>query len=417
MAQQTGRIRITATAARHAQIAALGLAAPPRRRARKKDVLAAIRAMHVLQIDTIHVVARSPYLVLWSRLGDYSPHWLDALLAEGRLFEYWAHEASFLPIEDYPLLRHRMIDVGAQGWKYSHDWVEQHRDTVAHVLQTVREHGPVRSADFERTDGRGGAWWGWKPEKRALEMMLTAGHLMVRRRERFQRVYDLRERVLPDWDDAALPDRELAERALALNGARALGVATARWIADYYRTRPGPNARRIDGLASDGALIPIEVAGWREPAYVHPDNLDLIERAAAGRIRPRHTTLLSPFDPLVWDRRRTLTTFGFDYRLECYTPAARRVHGYFSLPILHRGRLIGRLDPKAHRADGRMEIRSLHLEDNVLPSDALADALAATLVRFADWHETPEIVVRRTTPASFARTLRRAVARVGTTAE
>lgn len=405
----TTQLRITATAARHAQLDALGLARPPRRRARMKDVLAAIRAMHVLQIDTIHVVARSPYLVLWSRLGEYRPGWLDAHLAKGNLFEYWAHEASFLPIEDYPLLRHRMIDPGGMGWKYSHAWVEANRATVERVLQTIREEGPVRSSDFERLDGKGGAWWGWKPEKRALEMMLTAGHLMVRRRENFQRVYDLRERVLPDWDDTMLPDREESERALALNAAHALGVATARWIADYYRTRPGENARRVEALAAEGKLLRLEVNGWKDPAYVHPDNAELLERAIDGRIRPRYTTLLSPFDPLVWDRRRALATFGFDYRLECYTPAPKRVYGYFTLPILHRGRLVGRLDPKAHRASGRMEIRSLYLEDGVEPGDDLADALAPSLRAFAAWHETPEVVVRRTVPARFARPLRRAL--------
>lgn len=407
--QATPPIRMTARAARDAQLAALGLDRPPRRRARKKDVIAAIRAMHILQIDTIHVVARSPYLVLWSRLGDYQPRWLNAHLADGRLFEYWAHEASFLPVEDYPLLRHRMIDPGSMGWKYSHEWVEENRDTVARVLAAVREHGPMRSADFERRDGKGGAWWGWKPEKRALEMLLTSGHLMVRKRQNFQRVYDLRERVLPDWDEALLPDRETAERALALQATQALGVATARWIADYYRVRPAENARRVAALADEGALLRIDVAGWSEPAYAHPDNLELIERAIDNRIRPRHTTLLSPFDPLVWDRRRALTTFNFDYRLECYTPEPKRVYGYFTLPILHRGRIVGRLDPKAHRADGRMEIRSIHLEDDVAPSVQLAQALAPTLRAFAAWHETPDVVIGRSAPAGFARMLRTAL--------
>lgn len=303
-----------------------------------------------------------------------------------------------------------MLDLDGKGWKYRHDWVEKNRDTIEHVLAVVRDHGPVRSADFERLDQGSGAWWGWKPEKRALEVMLTAGHLMVRRRDNFQRVYDLRERVLPDWDDTMLPDREGAERALVLQAAQALGVATARWIADYYRTRPGETTQRVEALAREGKLLRIDVAGWKEAAYAHPDSAALIEKAAGGRIRPRHTTLLSPFDPLVWDRGRALATFGFDYRLECYTPAPKRVYGYFTLPILHRGRLVGRLDPKAHRADGRMEIRSLHLEEGVDPNDELAAALATAIQSFADWHETPEVVVRRGVPARFARTLRSALA-------
>jgi hypothetical protein len=299
-----------------------------------------------------------------------------------------------------------MIDVGDKGWKYSHTWVEQNRATVERVLAAIRENGPMRSADFERTDGRGGAWWGWKPEKRALEMMLTAGHLMVRRRENFQRVYDLTERVLPDWSDAQLPEREHAEQELVLNAARALGVATVRWIADYYRTRGGATAKRVAALARAGRLLTIDVAGWSEPAYAHPDSAELLERAATNRIRPRNTTLLSPFDPLVWDRRRTLATFGFDYRLECYTPAPKRRYGYFSLPILHRGHLIGRLDPKAHRADGMMEVRALHLEPHVTPDAALAADLATALRAFGAWHRTPDVVVRRSKPASFARMVR-----------
>ena len=366
--------------------------------------------MHILQIDTISVVARSPYLVLWSRLGDYRPRWLDQLLAEGRLFEYWAHEASFLPIEDYPLLRHRMIDPRGMGWKYSHAWVEEHRDTVERVLARIRANGPLRSADFERQDGRSGAWWGWKSEKRALEMMLTAGELMVARRENFQRVYDLRARVLPEWDDASLPARDQAERALLLNAARALGVATARWLGDYYRMRPHATREHVAALLRADELVRVDVRGWSEPAYTHPDSMPLLERAAAGSIRPNHTTLLSPFDPLVWDRRRALATFDFDYRLECYTPAPKRVFGYFTLPILHRGRLVGRLDPKAHRAAGEMEIRALYLEDGFAADDAFIEALARTLRAFASWHETPDVIVRRSRPAGIAPRLRAALA-------
>ncbi len=150
-------LRLSLPAARALLLAAQGIERPPRH-AGKADVLAAIRRMGVLQIDTIHVVARSPYLVLWSRLGNYDPVWLDELLAEGSLFEYWAHEAAFVPIEDYPLFRHRMADPGALGWKYSHAWMDEHRAVVDRVLAHVREHGPVRSADFARTDGEKGGW-------------------------------------------------------------------------------------------------------------------------------------------------------------------------------------------------------------------------------------------------------------------
>ena len=190
-------LTLTLPAARALHLAAQGMLVPRRRKATKPDVLEAIRQMGVLQIDTISVVARSPYLVLWSRLGDYDCDWLGEHLAEGALFEYWAHEASFVPIEDYPLLRHRMLDPAAMGWKYSETWMRDNGAAVAAVLAHIRANGPTCSSDFERTDGQAGGWWQWKPEKRALEVLFTSGALMIARRQNFQRIYDLAERVHP----------------------------------------------------------------------------------------------------------------------------------------------------------------------------------------------------------------------------
>lgn len=393
-------------------VAALGLDRRPRRRARKADVLEAIRRMRVLQIDTINVVARSPYLVLFSRLGAYEPRWLDELLAEGALFEYWAHEASFLPIEDYPLFRHRMIDPGGLGWKYSHAWVEKHRDDVERVRAHIRENGPVRSADLGTRPRGAAGWWGWKPEKRALEMLFTAGDLMIARRENFQRVYDLRERVLPDWDDARLPPVEEAERTLALRAVEAMGITTAGWVGDWFRMKRRIAADHVRALAAAGELHEVHVDGWRDAAYVHPSRLPLLDDAAAGRLRPTLTTFLSPFDPLVWDRARAVETFGFDYRLECYTPAPKRKYGYFVLPLVRRGRLIGRMDAKAHRSTGEFEVKALYLEPGVSPAEAMARDVARALHELATWHRTPDVVVRRTAPAAFRAVLKRSLAEV-----
>lgn len=395
-------MHLSSASARALILAAQGLDRRPRRAATRADVLGAIRRMGALQIDTIHVVARSPYLVLWSRLGRYEPRWLDELLAGGALFEYWSHEACFLPIEHYPLYRHRMLDPSGMGWKYRQDWIARHRDEVARVLAVVRERGPVRSADFERTDGKPGGWWEWKTEKRALEALFTAGELMIARRQSFQRVYDLRERVLPSWDDARLPPEEEARRMLALEAVRALGITTARWVGDYFRTPRQETAALVEALAAGGALRRARVEGWREPAFVHPENLELAERAAAGRIRPTLTTLLSPFDPLVWDRARARAVFGFDYRLECYTPAPKRRYGYFALPILRRGALVGRLDAKAHRSDGLFEVRALHLEPGVRVSAALVAELAGALRECASWHGTPELRIVWSNPPALA---------------
>jgi uncharacterized protein YcaQ len=403
--------RLDLAGARALLLAAQGLARRPRRRARKADLLATIRAMGALQIDTISVVNRSPYLVLWSRLGAYEPRWLEQLLAEGALFEYWAHEACFLPIESYPLFRSRMLDRGWMGWRFSHAVMQKHPDQVARVLETVRAHGPARSADFGRErPGEAGGWWSWKPEKRILESLFTAGELMIARREGFQRVYDLRERVLPGWSDERIVPPAEAQRALVLKSVHALGIARTRWVADYFRMSKRETPGVVQALAEEGALLPVEVEGWKEPAWIHPERAQQAQQAARGELKAVLTTLLSPFDPVVWDRARASDLFGFDYRLECYTPGPKRKFGYFTLPILHRGRLIGRLDPKAHRKAGVFEVKALYLEPGVRAGSGMVSAVAKALRELADWHGTPKIVVRRSEPADFASKLTGALA-------
>jgi uncharacterized protein YcaQ len=391
--------------ARALMLAAQGLHQRPGKKAAKADVLRAIRRMSVLQIDTINVVARSPYFVLWSRLGDYKIGWLDELLAEGKLFEYWSHEACFLPIEDYRLYRHRMLDASGMGWHYSPSWVESHHAEIDALLELIRGRGPVRAADFERTDGVAGGWWEWKPEKRALEMLFTNGEVMIARRQNFQRVYDLRERVLPSWHDSLLPSIAEVRRELALKAVRALGITTAAWVSDYFRSDKRRTTETVADLAGEGLLLPVSVEGWKEPALVHPENQKLLKDVIADRLKPELTTLLSPFDPLVWDRARARVMFDFDYRLECYTPAPKRRYGYFTLPILHKGTLAGRLDAKAHRKDGLFEIKSLHLEPHARVNHELVAGLATAIKECADWHKTPSVVVRLTEPASLARRL------------
>ena len=397
--------------ARALLLAAQGLNPRLERPAGKADVLEAVRRMAVLQSDSISVVARSPYLVLWSRLGPYEPRWLDELLAEGKLFEYWSHAACFLPIEDYSLYRRLMLE----GREKTRSWFEAHPQEVERVLAQVREWGAVRSAEFERADGRGGGWWDWKPEKRALEHLFAAGELMISRRDpNFHRVYDLRERVLeralPGWEDALAPTHEEVRRVFALKAVRALGVGVARWVPDYFRTLKKGITGLLDELAEEGTLLRARIEGWDEPAYVHPDNAGLAEAVLSGGLLPSSTTLLSPFDPVVWDRGRALELFGFEYRIEVYTPAARRRYGYYSLPILHRGALVGRLDAKAHRKRGVFEVKTLHLEPGVLVTEDLVAGLAGALHECAGWHRTPEILVRRSDPPELTRRLPAAVA-------
>ena len=397
--------------AQQLMLASQGLDRAPDRPAVKADVLEAIRRMEVLQIDTIHVVARSPYLVLWSRLGDYLPKWLDELHTEGALFEYWAHAMCFLPIEDYPLYRRRMLDaIEDKTWpvKWAVKWSQENPEVMERVHSHLRENGSVRSVEFENKSRPPGGWWNWKEEKDALEAMLLTGEVMIARRQNFQRVYELRRRVLPGWDDALAPSTEEMRRTLTLRAVRALGIAFPAWTPDYFRQPKKGIAQRLEALTAEGLLLRVAVVGFDRPAYVHPDHLGLLDEVASGRQEPTLTTLLSPFDPLVWDRQRARELFAFDYLIECYTPAAKRRYGYFTLPILHRGRLIGRLDPKAHRAQGVFEVKALHLEPGVTVSEELIADLAAVLRRLALWHATPDLVVRQSDPPELAALLQAA---------
>lgn len=400
---------LTGAQARRLHLAAQGLLQPARRRARPADVVDAIGRMHLLQIDSIHVVARSPYLVLHARLGAYDPAWLDDALAQGRLAECWAHEACFVPAAELPL--HRAWRERGAHWAHRHAarMHAEHRPAMDDLLARIRRDGPVRAADFPREERPASGWWEWKPEKRWLEALFALGELMVTRRERFQRVYDLAERVLSGLDPPFVASEQSApmlRRRFILDAVHALGIAQARWIADYHRLKPAVSEAELQPLLASGDLLAVHVEGWTAPGYVHRDHAALLVQARRGGLRATHSALLSPFDPLVWDRARALAMFDFEYTIECYTPAAKRRYGYYVLPILHRGDLIGRLDAKAHRATGIFEIKALYLEPGVRPEPRLIAELAATLVRTAQWHGTPAVTLGTCRPASLAAPLR-----------
>jgi len=398
-------VHLSLEAARAVHLAAQGLLTPPSKLATKRTVLDTVRRIGALQIDSISVVARSPYLALWSRIGPYEPRWLDALLKERKLFEYWAHAMCFLPIEDYRLYRRRMLD----DWVKHRTWLASHADEVEVVLDRIRGQGTVRAADFPRLDGKGGPWWDWKVEKQVLELLLWTGDLMIARRDNFQRVYALRERILPGWDDEATPSASDVERAMTLKAVRALGVATAKWVPGYFYTSKKGVVSRLESLVDEGELVHASVEGLPSPAYMHRDHLPIAQRAARGRLQPTLTTLLSPFDPVVADRQRAEGLFGFTYRIEVYTPPSKRRYGYYTLPILHRGILVGRLDPKAHRSTGTFEVRAIHLEPGIEVTEELVTDLAASLKACAAWHQTPEVVVGVTEPVELGEALRGAM--------
>ncbi len=384
-------------------LAAQGLSTPPAAPATREDLLTCIKRMGYLQIDTIQAVRRSQYLVLWSRLGDYEPDWLDALQADGQLFEYYAHALCYLPIEDYPIFRGRMLS-GQHASNWWKDWADAHPETVQQVRAVVEEKGPVSSSDFDSPTVPDG-WGDVKQEKRALSHLFSTGELMIAYRKKFRRYFDLRERVLPDWDDAQMLDEEAARDALVLKTIKAHGLTREDWIPPYYYLLKTGLAETLERLTADGKIKQATVTGWEAPAYYHHEHKTLLEAAAKGELVPTHTTLLSPFDPLISDRERTLALFDFDYKMESYMPAKDRTCGYFCLPILHQGKLVGRLDPKAHRREKRLEIKNIFLEPGTPLDDELVAALSSTLADFTRWHGMKSFEIIATDPPALLEAL------------
>ncbi len=303
-----------------------------------------------------------------------------------RLFEYWAHEASLLPLSFHPLLRWRMAraDRGEAGWKGLRLFAGERRAEAEGLLERIRNEGPRAASELEEKRGRSG-WWEWGDAKQALEWLFWAGHITTAtRRGGFERVYDLTERVIPA-EILALksPGEKDAQRALVERAASALGVATAQDLRDYFRLRPDEGRRAIESLLEAGVLEPVEVPGWTHLAYLHRD------ARKPRRIAAR--ALLAPFDPLVWERSRALRLFDFHYRIEIYTPADKRQHGYYVLPFLLGDWLVARLDLKADRQAGRLLVHAAHLEPHA-PADVM-DAISEELHAMADWLGLSEIVL------------------------
>jgi uncharacterized protein YcaQ len=388
---------------RHALLAAQGLLSPPEKPATKEDIRKVIQRMGYLQIDTIQAVRRSQYLVLWARLGAYETDWLDEIFQDRKLFEYYAHALCYIPMSDYPIYRGLMLSdkKPRRGWK---KWADQHPEIIAQVLTMVSEHGPMRSLDF-KTDTIPHGWGNIKNEKLALNYLFEMGELMVTHREKFRRFFDLRERVLPKWDDADAFDPLSAFEALALKAIYGLGVAREDWIAPYFYLQKTPIPDILSKLYSENRIIQARVEGWETPVYLHRDRLKLVEAISKAEINPTLTTLLSPFDPVVSDRERALFLFNFDYRLEAYIPAKDRVYGYFSLPILHQGQLVGRLDPKAHRKKKIMEIKKIILEPGVKVDQPLVSGLKNTLADFSSWHQMTQLEINETDPQGLREAL------------
>ncbi|WP_340313977.1 winged helix-turn-helix domain-containing protein [Rhizorhabdus argentea] len=337
-------------------------------------------ALH--QIDSVSVLVRAHYLPAFSRLGVYDRELFDRAAwgpkRSRRMFEYWAHEASLLPLDLHPLLRWRMAeaDRGERGWSSLRVFATERRAEVDAVLDRIRAEGPLAASDFEEGKSRSG-WWEWGDSKRKLEWLFWAGHITTAtRRNSFERVYDLPERVIPaDILTLPTPDKAAAHRALVERAGRALGIATEADLRDYFRTGVADTKAAINELSEEGLLVPVCVVGWRQPAWLH--------RVARRPRRMAARALLAPFDPLIWERARTERLFGFRYRIEIYTPADRRQHGYYVLPFLLGDRLVARVDLKADRQASRLLVQSLHLESGA-PAETDAE-LCEELSAMARW--------------------------------
>ena len=343
----------------------------------------------VIQIDSVNVVSRTHYLPAFSRLGAYPRELLEdeAWGRKKSLFEYWGHEASLLPMAMQPLFRWRMEESrsGEAGWTGLVNFARERRDYIDGVLEEIEKRGPVTGGDFAEGPRGAPGWWEWSNGKRALEWLFWSGFITTKTRRGFERVYDLTERVIPRAImDTPTPSPEEAQRALLMIAAQAMGVATEADLRDYFRMSVTATRARLGELVEEGLLEPVEVKGWRQPAYLHP-------RARMPR-RIEACALLSPFDNLIWARDRTERLFGTRVRLEIYTPAHKREHGYYVLPFLQGDRITARVDLKADRQASVLLVQSAHLEPMAVEGD-VAPALADELRLMAGWLGLGGVVV------------------------
>jgi uncharacterized protein len=384
-----GRERLSAAEARRIALAAQGFAdgrpAQPGGHALRR----VLKQVGLLQIDSVNVLARGHYLTLFGRLGPYPLELVDkaAWYAPRRLFEYWGHEASLLPVATQPLLRWRMQRAHDDAWGSMRRVAQERPDLVERVLAEVGERGPMAASEMEEVGSRRGEpWWSWSDTKRAFEFLFWSGLITSARRRNFERLYDLTERVLPPAVvSAPTPAPDDAQRELVRIAARSLGVAAERDLRDYFRLPLADTRARVAELVEAGELAPVAVEGWSTPAYLWHQTS--VPRKVAGR------ALIGPFDSLIWERSRVERLFGFRYRIEIYVPAPKRVHGYYVLPFLLGDRLVGRVDLKADRAAGELRVRAAHGEPD-LPAES-PTALAGELRAMASWLGLDRVSVER----------------------
>jgi uncharacterized protein YcaQ len=360
-----------------------------------KTVLDVVDRLGLLQVDSVNVFERAHFMPLFSRLSNYKKSELENLMGgfQPTLIEYWAHEASIVRLENWPLYRWRM---DAYRDKYMTKWGSEikNKKLVGQIREQLLENGPMSSSRFETEAGeRKGSWWGWSDLKRALEYMFLVGDLVSGGRDAFKRLYALPEQVLPKHVLDHQPSHEDSKRKLLLQAANAYGVATHNDLADWHRMNATSIKPLVKSMVEAGELIETRVEGWNDIAYV-PAGMDLdnLSTKSAGS----RTTVLSPFDPVCWRRDRIERLFGFEYRIEIYTPEPKRTFGYYTLPILHNRDLVGRIDLKSDRQGGRLLAQASWYESKLNDREvaATANALSKHLKTVQNWQGLNEIVVK-----------------------
>jgi uncharacterized protein YcaQ len=383
------REKVSAAQARRIALAAQGFAdGRPAGEPGGWDLRRVLDRVGLIQIDSVNVVSRAHYLPLFARLGPYPRELLEraAYRAPRKLFEYWGHEASFLPVGLQPFMRWRMERAAHEAWGGMRRVREQRPELVDRLLEEVRARGPLSAGDLaeEERPRRAGPWWDWSDVKRALEWLFWSGQVTTARRRGFERLYDLPERVIPPAVLALpTPTEADAQRELVRVAARAMGVAAERDLRDYFRLPVAAARARVAELVEAGELWPVTVEGWEKPGFLDPGAR--IPRRVDAR------ALVGPFDSLVWERDRTERLFGFRYRIEIYVPAEKRVHGYYVLPFLLGEDLVARVDLKADRAAGALLVQAAHAESGAPPETAAA--LRAELELMAEWLGLSDVVI------------------------
>lgn len=352
-----------------------------------RQLNATIARLGLIQLDSVNVFERSHYLPFFARLGSYDKELLDRHLftSRGRYTEYWAHEAAIIPLESWPLWRWKMEALRESDPK-RYPWVRENAGLLDWLRLELARTGPIAAGQIEHdaeTIATRGPWWGWSDVKRGLEFLFRWGDVVAAGRTRFERRYALAEQIIPEAIRSITVSREEAHRQLIAHAAGALGIATVADLADYYRLKAPEVQRSVDQLVDEGILIPAAVGGWAKPAWLHRD-------ARIPR-RLEATALLSPFDPVVWNRPRAERIFNFHYRIEIYTPAEKRIFGYYSLPVLIDDQIVGRVDLKSDRQARVLRVQSAWQEPEAPPHTA--ERLASAIEQARSWQNLERIEV------------------------